>query len=89
MIRGIAAEEWFLYEITWLCQVIPLTNRQKLHKIRGQSRHKRKDGQRALCSDSQHQRAANRLIYPRKRLAASGARVKRIACLVAGVFYGY
>jgi hypothetical protein len=46
--------------------------------------HKRKDGQRALCSDYQHQRAANRLIYPRKSVAASGARVKWIACMVTG-----
>jgi hypothetical protein len=49
--------------------------------------HKRKDGQRALCSDYQRQRVANRLIYPRKSVAASGARVKRIACLVTGGFF--
>ena len=35
MIRGIAAEEWFIYEITQLCLVITLTSLQKLRKIRG------------------------------------------------------
>jgi hypothetical protein len=75
------------YEIMLLCLLITLTNRQKLRKIRGQSRYKRKDGQRALCSDYQHQRAANRLIYPRKSLAASSAIVKRIACMVTGGFF--
>jgi hypothetical protein len=54
------------YEIVLLCLVITLTNAQKLRKIREHSRHKRKDGQRALCSDYQYQRAANRLIYPRE-----------------------
>jgi hypothetical protein len=76
------------YEIALLCLVITLTNLQKLRKMRRYPRHKRKDGQRALCSDYQHQRAANRLIYPRKRLAASGTIVKRTACMVAGGFYG-
>ena len=33
MIRGIAIEESFLYEIMWLCQVITLTRLQKLRKI--------------------------------------------------------
>ncbi len=35
MIRGIAAEELFIYEIMWLCLVIALTSLQKLRKIRG------------------------------------------------------
>jgi hypothetical protein len=35
LIRGIAAEGLFLYEITVLCQVIPLTNPHALRKIRG------------------------------------------------------
>jgi hypothetical protein len=32
--RGIAAEEWFLYEIMWLSLVITLTNLDDLLKIR-------------------------------------------------------
>jgi hypothetical protein len=32
--RGIAANEWFLYEIMWLCLVIPLTTLDELRKIR-------------------------------------------------------
>jgi hypothetical protein len=42
MIRGIAAEGQFLYEITLLCQVIALTNLDGLHKIRGIPKTKRK-----------------------------------------------
>jgi hypothetical protein len=35
MIRGIATEEQFLYEIMWLYLVITLTNLDELRKIRG------------------------------------------------------
>jgi hypothetical protein len=35
MIRGIAIEESFLYEITWLCLIIALTTLGKVRKIRG------------------------------------------------------
>ena len=40
--RGIAANEWFLYEIMWLCLVIPLTTLDELRKIRGIQQTKRK-----------------------------------------------
>ncbi len=42
MIRGIAAEEWLVYEITWLCLEIPLTRLHELHKIRGIQKQKEK-----------------------------------------------
>jgi hypothetical protein len=35
MIRGIATEEQFVYEIILLCLVIPLTSLDALRKIRG------------------------------------------------------
>jgi hypothetical protein len=48
MIRGIAAEKRFLYEIMLLCPVITLTSLDELRKIRGIQTHKRKDDQQAL-----------------------------------------
>jgi hypothetical protein len=48
MIRGIAASEPFIYEITVLCQVIALTSSYKLRKIRGIQKQKEKRLTRSL-----------------------------------------
>jgi hypothetical protein len=48
MIRGIAAEERFVYEIMWLCLEIPLTSLHQLHKIRGIQKQKEKRLTRSL-----------------------------------------
>jgi hypothetical protein len=48
MIWGKAASGWFVYEIMLLCLVIALTSLDEVLKIRGHSRDKRKDDQRAL-----------------------------------------
>ena len=48
MIRGIATEEQFIYEITWLCLVLTLTSLQKLSKIRGIHGTKEKATQQVL-----------------------------------------
>jgi hypothetical protein len=53
MIRGIAAEERFAYEIMLLCLVIPLTSSYKLRKIRGIQRTKEKTAS-ALSSFVRH-----------------------------------
>jgi hypothetical protein len=50
--RGIAANEWFLYEIMWLCLVLALTRLHDPLNIGGRSTHKRKDDQHALCFDT-------------------------------------
>jgi hypothetical protein len=42
LIRGTAASELFVYEITLLCSVIPLTHSDNLRKIRGIPKTKRK-----------------------------------------------
>jgi hypothetical protein len=48
MIRGIAAEERFVYEIMQLCLVITLTNLDDLLKIRGIQKQKEKRLTRSL-----------------------------------------
>jgi hypothetical protein len=48
MIRGIAAEGLFVYEIMWLCLVIALTNLDELRKIGGIQKQKEKRLTRSL-----------------------------------------
>jgi hypothetical protein len=48
LIRGIAASEGFIYEITWLCPAITLTNLHQLRKIRGIQKQKEKRLTRSL-----------------------------------------
>jgi hypothetical protein len=48
MIRGIAAEEWFIYEIMRLYPVITLTNLDGLRKIRSIQKQKEKRLTRSL-----------------------------------------
>jgi phage replication O-like protein O len=85
MIRGIATEEQFVYEIILLCLVIPLTSLDALRKIGGIQQTKEKTAS-APSADSSHQRQQPTARIHTKRLAASGVLVKQIACPATGGF---
>jgi hypothetical protein len=48
LVRGIAAEGRFLYEVTVLCQAVALTTLDELRKIRGIQKQKEKRLTRSL-----------------------------------------
>jgi hypothetical protein len=90
MIRGIAAEGLFLYEIILLCLEIPLTRLHQLHKIGDIPKTKRKAADPLSAFHLRHQNCQPPSLWSKDSVAASGGLVKQVVCLAhRRVFYGY
>jgi hypothetical protein len=85
MIRGIAAEEPFAYEIMRLCPGHTLTRLDKLRKMKGIQGTKEKTTS-AFSSFGRHREAANRLIPIELKRSSLQCHSQVTACMVAGGF---